>query len=89
MEAPHGKVSVLAYECADEQSFMFTIAEGVEKAALRMSDGQIFQLDQQPTGSGMDYSDGTYTFRGKGPEASVEKDGEPLFTDCRATGHPQ
>lgn len=89
MQAPHGNVSVLVYECAESASFTFTVAEGVEKAALRLADGQVFQLDQLPAGSGMEYSDGTYTFRGKGPEATVEKDGEVLLADCQATGHPQ
>lgn len=88
MNAPHGQVSVIMYNCADEKSFTLTVAEGVGKAALRTEDG-VYQLDQQPVGSGMEFSDGSYTFRGKGPEAFVEKDGEQVYTDCMAAGHPE
>jgi membrane-bound inhibitor of C-type lysozyme len=87
MKAPHGQVSMIMYNCADAKSFTLTVAEGVGKAALRAEDG-LFQLDQQEVASGMEYSDGSYTFRGKGPEALVEKDGEPVYTDCMAVGHP-
>ena len=88
MQAPHGQVSVVMYQCAEEKSFALTVAPGVGQAALRV-DGEVFQLDQQEVASGMEYSDGTYTFRGKGPEAVVEKDGEPIFVDCTAAGHPE
>lgn len=88
MQAPHGQVSVIMYQCADEKSFALTVAPGVGQAALRV-DGEVFQLDQQEVASGMEYSDGTYTFRGQGSEAGVEKDGEPIFTDCMAAGHPE
>lgn len=87
--APHGKVSTIAYECADGGAFTLTIAEGVGKAALRLADGEIHQLDQAEVASGMEYSNGTYTFRGKGAQATVEMDGEPLLSDCEASGHPQ
>jgi membrane-bound inhibitor of C-type lysozyme len=87
MEAPHGQVSVLMYECADGGAFALTVAPGVAKAALRFDEG-VFQLDQQEVASGMEFSDGTYTFRGQGAEGYVEKDGEEIFSDCKATGHP-
>ncbi len=88
-QAPHGQVSQLMFECADGGMFSLTVAPGVSKAALRLADGQIFQLDQVEVASGMEFSDGVYTVRGKGPEATVEKDGEPLLSGCTATGHPQ
>ena len=69
--------------------FTLTIAPGVNMAALRLADGQVFQLEQVEVASGSEFSDGTYNFRGKGPEGSVERDGEPLLTDCMAAGHPQ
>ena len=87
-QSPHGQVSVVMYRCAEEKSFALTVAPGVGQAALRV-DGEVFQLDQQEVASGMEYSDGSYTFRGKGTEADVEKDGEPLFVDCVAAGHPE
>lgn len=88
-EAPHGQVSMVGYECADGGAFTLTVAPGVAKAALRLADGEVHQLDQVEVASGMEFSDGTYTFRGKGPEADVEMDGEPLLSDCKAAGHPQ
>ena len=88
MSAPHGQVSVVMYQCADDKSFALTVAPGVGQAALRVEDG-VFPLDQQEVASGMEYSDGTYTFRGKGPEAYVEKDGETIYADCTAAGHPE
>jgi len=87
-QAPHGQVSVLMYQCADEKAFALTVASGVGQAALRIEDG-VYQLDQQEVASGMEFSDGTYTFRGQGPEAYVEKDGVRIFTDCTAAGHPE
>ena len=88
MNAPHGQVSVIVYRCADDKSFALTVAPGVGQAALRADDG-VFQLNQQEVASGMEFSDGTYTFRGEGPEAFVEKDGERIYTDCVAAGHPE
>lgn len=88
MSAPHGQVSVVMYTCADEKGFALTLAPGVGQAALRLEDG-VFQLEQQEVASGMAFSDGTYTFRGKGPEAMVEMNGEPVYVDCVAAGHPE
>jgi membrane-bound inhibitor of C-type lysozyme len=88
MNAPHGQVSMLVYNCADEKSFTLTVAVGVGQAALRAEDG-VYQLEQQEVASGMEFSDGSYTFRGQGPEAFVEKDGERIYTDCVAAGHPE
>ena len=73
---------------ADDKSFALTVASGVGQAALRADDG-VFQLNQQEVASGMEFSDGTYTFRGQGQEAFVEKDGERIYTDCVAAGHPE
>ncbi len=87
MSAPHGQVSVVMYTCADDKGFALTLAPGVGQAALRVEDG-VFQLTQQEVASGMEFSDGTYTFRGKGPEATVEMNGEPVYVDCTAAGHP-
>ncbi len=88
MSAPHGQVSVIMFQCADDKNFALTVAPGVGQAALRVEDG-VFQLEQQEVASGMEFSDGTYTFRGEGPEAVVEKDGEQIYTDCMAAGHPE
>lgn len=85
--APHGQVSVVMFQCADDKMFSLTVAPGVGQAALRIED-EVFQMEQQEAASGMAFSDGTYTFRGEGPEAFVEKDGERIYTDCMAAGHP-
>jgi len=86
-QSPHGQVTVVMYQCADEKAFALTVAAGVGQAALRIDDG-VYQMEQQEVASGMEFSDGTYTFRGQGPEAYVEKDGVRIFTDCTAAGHP-
>ena len=88
MSAPHGQVSVIMYQCAGDQTFALTVAQGVGQAALRFGD-ESYPLQQQEVASGMEFSDGTYTFRGQGPEAFVEKDGERIFSDCVAAGHPE
>ncbi len=88
MSAPHGQVSVVMYRCADDKQFALTMAPGVGQAALRTESG-VFQLEQQEVASGMEFSDGTYTFRGQGPDAHVEMDGERIYTDCVAAGHPE
>ena len=87
-QSPHGQVTVVMYQCADEKAFALTVASGVGQAALRIEDG-VYQLEQQEVASGMGFSDGTYTFRGEGPEAYVERDGVRIFTDCTAAGHPE
>ncbi len=87
MQAPHGNVSVVLFECV-EGGFMLTMAEGTGKAALRI-DETVYQLDEQEAEEPvMLYSDGSYTFRGEGGAATVEKDGEPILTECKASGHP-
>ena len=86
-QSPHGQVTVVMYQCADEKAFAMTVAPGVGQAALRI-DGDVYQLEQQEVASGMEFSDGTYTFRGEGPDAYVEMDGARIFTDCTAAGHP-
>ena len=87
-QSPHGQVSVVMYQCADEKAFALTVASGVGQAALRIEDG-VYQLEQQEVASGMEFSYGTYTFRGQGPEAFVEKDGVRIFSDCSAAGHQE
>ncbi len=80
-------VTQIMFKCADDKAFMFALLEGVEKARITV-DGESFELEKDPSASGMKYSDGTWSFFGKGPEALVMKNDENVFTDCKAAGHP-
>ncbi len=80
-------VTQIMFKCADDKVFMFALLEGVEKARITV-DGESYELDKIPSASGMKFSDGTWSFFGKGPEALVMKNDEKVFTDCNAAGHP-
>ena len=80
-------VTQITFKCADDKAFMFALLEGVEKARITV-DGESYELEHLPSDSGMKYSDGTWSFFGKGPEALVMKNDEHVFTDCKAAGHP-
>ena len=80
-------VTQIMFKCADDKAFMFALLEGVEKARITV-DGESYELEHLPSDSGMKYSDGTWSFFGKGPEALVMKNDEHVFTDCKAAGHP-
>ncbi len=96
MANPHGDaaampgqagVTRITYKCADEKSIQLALYEGSGKADLVM-EGETVTLAAETTGSGMNFTDGTWSFRGKGPEALVMKGGETVFADCKAAGHP-
>ena len=82
-----GGVTEINFRCADGQSFLFGLYTGSETARISI-DGQTYELERVPSGSGMKYSDGTWSFFGKGPEALVMKDDEVVMKDCKAAGHP-
>ena len=84
-EAP--PLTRIAYACAEGQGFELALLEGTETAQLTL-DGQVYELAMRPVASGMEYSDGQLTLRGKGMEAFVERDGESVRSDCKASGHP-
>lgn len=77
----------ITFACADGQGFELALLEGTETAQLTL-DGEMYVLAMQPVASGLEYSDGKVTVRGKGMEAFVERDGESIRSDCKASGHP-
>ena len=80
-------VTQIMFKCADDRAFTFALLDGVEKARITV-DGESDELEKIPSASGMKFSDGTWSFFGKGPEALVMKNDEKVFTDCKAAGHP-
>ncbi len=96
MQNPHGATAMpgqggvtrITYACADGKSFQLALHEGTGQADLVMGDETVV-LAATPAGSGMKFTDGTWVFHGKGPEALVDKGEERVFTDCKASGHPQ
>ncbi len=95
MENPHGQAAMpgadgttrISYACPDGTSFQLTLLEGAGMARLAL-DGETIELKQEPAASGMKYSDGTWTFHGKGPEALIMRGEETVHSDCKAAGHP-
>ena len=59
-------------------------ATGMEGTADLIWDGKTFPLNQDVSGSGAQYTDGTLTLVTKGDEAFVEKTGEVVLKDCNA-----
>lgn len=57
------------YQCADNYTF---VARMVDDHAWLFLPGQTVKLPQLPSGSGINYSDGTISFRSKGEEAMLE-----------------
>ena len=82
-----GGVTEIMFNCADDKSFLFSLLDGVAKARITV-DGETYELENIESASGMKYSDGTWTFFGKGPEALVMKNEEHVLTECKAAGHP-
>ena len=69
------------YDCADAKSFIATFYP--DSQADLVIDGKRITLLQQPSGSGIRYSDGHTTLYGKGDDAFVEIDGTRAYDNCR------
>lgn len=82
-----GGVTRITYACADGKSFQLAMYEGSGKADLVMGEETV-SLAREQSGSGMKFSDGTWVFHGKGPEALVDRNDERVYSDCKASGHP-
>lgn len=95
MENPHagmempGQAGVtrISYTCADGKTLQLALHEGTGQAEIVMGEETV-TLAADRAASGMRFTDGTWTFHGKGPEAFVQKGEEMVYTDCRASGHP-
>ena len=82
-----GGITEIMFNCADDKAFLFSLLDGVAQARITV-DGESYELEHIESASGMKYSDGTWTFFGKGPEALVLKNDEHVLTECKAAGHP-
>ena len=82
-----GGITEIMFKCTEDKAFMFSLLDGVAKARITV-DGESYELEHVESASGMKYSDGTWTFFGKGPEAMVMKNDEHVLTECKAAGHP-
>jgi membrane-bound inhibitor of C-type lysozyme len=69
------------YDCADAKSFIATFYP--DSRADLVIEGQRVTLLQQPSASGIRYSDGHTTLFGKGDDAFVEIDGARAYDNCR------
>lgn len=63
--------STVSYSCEGGRRLQALYRAG-EPAVTLTLDGQTVTLPQVPTGSGIAFSDGTFTFRAKGQEAFTE-----------------
>jgi membrane-bound inhibitor of C-type lysozyme len=79
-------VTRISYICAGDQRFEAAFMEGQRAVTLAM-DGTVYELTLQESESGLLFSDGSLTLHGQGMAAFVERDGELLRSDCKATGH--
>jgi len=69
--APTAKVNVVAYRCARGESVRVTYFIDQERALLERN-GTTIELQQKPSGSGIIYSNGPNTIRGKGKDLTLE-----------------
>ena len=88
------KPSETTYHCENKTVFTVFFAEYVaDDQRVKIQPGQamfrdhqsktVYMLTQQPTGSGMLYSNKTFEFRGKGDEAMIRRSGQALAIPCK------
>jgi membrane-bound inhibitor of C-type lysozyme len=80
-QPPARTTTYVFYDCADAKSFIATFY--ADSRADLVIDGKRITLLQQPSGSGIRYSDGHTTLYGKGDDAFVEIDGTRTYDNCR------
>lgn len=77
------RVEKVNYRCADGVGMSVTYTAGPQGGAADLVwDGHVFKLQQQLSGSGARYGDGTLTLFTKGDEAFVQKGDETVLRDC-------
>jgi membrane-bound inhibitor of C-type lysozyme len=81
-QPPARSITYVFYDCADAKSFIATFYP--DSRADLVIEGKRITLLQQPSGSGIRYSDGHTTLFGKGDDAFVEIDGTRAYDNCRA-----
>ncbi|MCL7928068.1 MAG: MliC family protein [marine benthic group bacterium] len=95
MENPHaagampgqGGLMEISFSCPDDVTLKLALYSEEDRAEVTVL-GETHDLERVRSGSGMKFSDGTWSFFSKGPEAMVMKDDEPVVKDCVAVGHP-
>ena len=95
MENPHaaaampgeGGLMEISFACPDDVTLKLALFSEEDRAEVTLM-GETHDLERVRSGSGMKFSDGTWSFFSKGPEAMVMKDDEPVVKDCVAVGHP-
>jgi membrane-bound inhibitor of C-type lysozyme len=86
--------SETTYHCENKTVFTIFFADYVvDDQRMKIKPGQamfrdhqsktVYMLTQQPTGSGMLYSNKTFEFRGKGDEAMIRRSGQALAIPCK------
>jgi membrane-bound inhibitor of C-type lysozyme len=80
-QPPARTTTYVFYDCADAKSFIATFYP--DSRADLVIEGKRITLLQQPSGSGIRYSDGHTTLFGKGDDAFVEIDGTRAYDGCR------
>lgn len=76
--------TLVTYDCDEDRSFQALFKVGTELVTL-IIDGQELVLPQIPSGSGIAYSDGSFTFHAKGLEAYTEGWSGSDFRNCIGT----
>ncbi len=71
----------VTYECEGDREFEATFRVGEDHVTL-LIDGKEIVLPQVPSGSGIAYSDGSFTYRAKGRDAYTEGWPGGDFTGC-------
>ncbi|MDH5858597.1 MliC family protein [Lampropedia aestuarii] len=79
-KAAQSGVNVVDYQCQNGESVRVSYFIDQDKALLERN-GDAIELQQRPSGSGMIYSNGPNTIRGKGKELSLEI-GRMLPIEC-------
>ena len=95
MENPHAAQGMpgedgvinITFTCPDDVPMQLTLHSAENKAVVTWM-GETYELERVRSGSGMKFSDGTWGFFSKGPEAMLMKNEEPVVKDCIAAGHP-
>ena len=95
MENPHAAGGMpgedgiinITFKCPDDVPLQLVLHSADNRAEVIYM-GETHELERVRSGSGMKFSDGTWGFFSKGPEAMLMKNEEPIVKNCIAAGHP-
>jgi membrane-bound inhibitor of C-type lysozyme len=82
-----GGVMEISFSCPDDVTLKLALYSEEDRAEVTLK-GETHDLERVRSASGLKFSDGTWSFFSKGPEAMVMKNDEPVVKDCMAVGHP-